>query len=148
MKEFIHCREACKDELPEILRLYAQPEMDDGATLCLPEAERLFEKIAGYPDYKIYVALCGEKVIGSFELLIMDNLGHLGARSAVIEDVVVAPEWQGRGVGTIMMQKALAICNEKGCYKAVLSSNFKRERAHAFYKSLGFKVHGYSFLTT
>ena len=33
----------------------------------------------------------------------------------------------------------------KGCYKLVLSSNAKRERAHAFYESLGFERHGYSF---
>lgn len=42
------------------------------------------------------------------------------------------------------MEKALEICLEKGCYKATLSSNLKRGRAHAFYKSLGFEIHGYS----
>jgi hypothetical protein len=35
---------------------------------------------------------------------------------------------------------------EKGCYKMTLSSNLKRESAHAFYDSLGFKKHGFSFL--
>ena len=45
----------------------------------------------------------------------------------------------------MMMREALKICNEKGCYKAVVSSNLKRKRAHAFYESLGFKRHGYSY---
>ena len=33
----------------------------------------------------------------------------------------------------------------KRAYKLVLSSNAKRERAHAFYESLGFERHGVSF---
>jgi GNAT superfamily N-acetyltransferase len=78
-------------------------------------------------------------------LKVMDNLGHLGAASAVIEDVAVDPEWQGRGVGKTMMRYALQKCTDKGCYKAVLSSNLKRNRAHAFYESIGFERHGYSF---
>jgi hypothetical protein len=44
-----------------------------------------------------------------------------------------------------MMAFARNRCREKGCYKLVLSSNGKRERAHAFYESLGFARHGYSF---
>jgi GNAT superfamily N-acetyltransferase len=45
----------------------------------------------------------------------------------------------------MMMQHALELCREKDCYKAVLSSNLKRERSHAFYESLGFERHGYSY---
>lgn len=69
----------------------------------------------------------------------------MGMPSAVIEDIAVDPEWQRRGVGKMMMRHALKECSKKGCYKAVLSSNLKREQAHAFYESLGFERHGYSF---
>ena len=141
----VSCREASKADLPAVLRLYAQPALDDGKVVPLLEAERLFERIARYPDYKIYVAVCEGHVVGTFALLIMDNLAHMGAPSAVIEDVAVDPGWQGRGVGKLMMEYALRICGEKGCYKAALSSNLKREQAHAFYESLGFERHGYSF---
>ena len=44
-----------------------------------------------------------------------------------------------------MMQFALDLCRAKGCYKLMLSSNAKREHAHAFYESLGFERHGFSF---
>jgi GNAT superfamily N-acetyltransferase len=145
MNGSVSCREASKADLPEVLRLYAQPALDDGEVVSLLEAERLFERIARYPDYKIYVAVCEGSVVGTFALLIMDNLAHMGTPSAVIEDVAVDPQWQGRGVGKIMMGYALQICGEKGCYKAALSSNLKREQAHAFYESLGFERHGYSF---
>ena len=145
MNKSFSCRKANKKDLPEVLRLYAQPEMDDGDVLSLSAAEGLFEKFACYPDYKIYVAVYNEQIIGSFALLIMDNLGHLGVPSAVIEDVVVDPKWQGKGVGKMMMREALKICNRKGCYKMVLSSDIKRHQAHVFYESLGFKRHGYSY---
>jgi GNAT superfamily N-acetyltransferase len=119
--------------------------MDDGQTLPLAEAERLFDRMASYPDYRMYVAIRDDQIVGSFALLIMDNLGHRGAPSGVIEDVVVDPPCQGQGIGRAMMQHALYLCGEKGCYKVALSSNLAREHAHAFYESLGFERHGYSF---
>lgn len=148
MSESVSCRVATKADLSEVLRLYAQPDLDDGTALPLAEAERIFERMARYPDYKIHVAVCDARIVGTFSLLIMDNLGHLGAPSGIIEDVAVDPAWHGRGIGKLMMRHALALCGEKGCYKAALSSNLKRERAHAFYESLGFERHGYSFRVT
>jgi ribosomal protein S18 acetylase RimI-like enzyme len=144
MNEPVSCRVAAQADLAEILRLYAQPDLD-GKALSLPEAERLFDRLAQYPDYHLYVAVRDGQVVGTFALLIMHNLGHWGTPSGVIEDVAVDPACQGQGIGRIMMRHALEICGEKGCYKAVLSSNLRRERAHAFYESLGFERHGYSF---
>lgn len=144
MNEPVSCRVAAQSDLAAILRLYAQPDLD-GKALSLAEAERLFECLAQYPDYKLYVAEREGKIVGTFALLIMHNLGHWGTPSGVIEDVAVDPACQGQGIGRIMMQHALQLCGEKGCYKAALSSNLKRERAHAFYESLGFERHGYSY---
>ncbi len=145
MNNSVTCRAALKNDLPGVLALYAQPDLDDGETLSLPEAERLFERMGQYPDYHLHVAVKGEEIVGTFAMLIMDNLGHLGAPSAVIEDVAVDPEYQGQGVGKIMMTYAFWICKKKGCYKVALSANIKRKKAHAFYESLGFERHGYSF---
>ncbi|HEU4381586.1 MAG TPA: GNAT family N-acetyltransferase, partial [Hyphomicrobiaceae bacterium] len=88
----------------------------------------------------------GATIVGSYALLVMHNLGHLGAPSAVVEDVVVEPALQGKGVGKQMLRHALAQARERGCYKLALSANMKRDRAHAFYEALGFRRHGYSFL--
>lgn len=138
-------RPASKADLPEVLRLYAQPALDDGKVVTLPEAERIFDRMARYPAYQVYVAVAGDNIVGTFALLIMDNLGHLGTSSGVVEDVAVDPLIQGQGVGKTMMAYAIERCRERGCYKIVISSNFKRPKAHAFYESLGFERHGYSF---
>jgi GNAT superfamily N-acetyltransferase len=141
----IFCREASKEDLPEVLRLYAQPDLDDGRTLSLVQAEYIFDLMECYPYYKVYVSVRENHIVGTFTLLVMDNLAHVGAPSAIIEDVAVDPEWQERGIGKMMMRYALKIAAGKGCYKAMLSSNLKRERAHAFYEALDFERHGYSF---
>ena len=138
-------REAESSDLPGVLALYAQPDLDDGAVLPLHDAERIFARFARYPDYTLYVAEQDGRIVGSFALLIMDNLGHLGAPSAIVEDVVVGPVQQGRGIGRAMMRFAIARCRDKHCYKLMLSSNARRARAHAFYEQLGFERHGYSF---
>lgn len=140
----IQIRQAIKEDLPQILNLYAEV-LDKGAVLSLEQANTLFLKMATYPNYKVYIAETGNKVIGTFALLIMDNLAHVGTPSAVVEDVVVADNYQGKGIGKTMMIFAMEKCKEVGCYKLVLSSNLKRTEAHAFYESLAFEKHGFSF---
>ena len=138
-------RPAAPADLQMVLELYAQPELDAGVVLPVETATQLLERFADYPDYTLYVAERGGDIVGTFALLVMHNLGHLGAPSAIVEDVAVAPRSQGQGIGKAMMQFALDLCRNKGCYKLMLSSNAKREHAHAFYESLGFERHGFSF---
>ena len=138
-------REAGEADLGSVLRLYAQPGLDDGAVLDEQEARAVYRRFRQYPNYRLFVAELDGAVVGTFALLIMDNLAHRGAPSGVVEDVVVAAEHQGGGIGRRMMEYARTVCREAGCYKMALSSNLKREPAHAFYRSLGFDQHGYSF---
>ena len=142
----IQIRAAATSDLSGILQLYKQPDMDDGWVLAMEQAQAIFEKMKNYPDYKVYVAELDGEIIGTFALAIMDNLAHMGTPSGLIEDVVVREDMQGRGIGKQMMHYAINYCKGKGCYKVVLSSNLKREKAHKFYESLDFKRHGYSFL--
>lgn len=138
-------RKATSADLPDVLGLYGQLERDEGDILPIADAERMLAKFDRYPDYTLYVAEQDNEIVGTFALLIMDNLGHRGAPSGIIEAVAVSTVHQGEGIGSAMMEFALGVCRMKGCNKAMLSSNAKRERAHAFYESLGFDRHGYSF---
>ncbi len=138
-------REAREADLPDILSLYCQLGQNDGTVLSLDEARGIFDRLRSYPDYRIHVALADGKIVGTFALLIMDNLAHRGARSAILEDVVVAEGLRGQGVGKKMMAYAGNLCREKQCYKMALNSNRHRVAAHRFYESLGYERHGYSF---
>ncbi len=145
MKE-AEIRKASVRDLRSILKLYVHLGMDDGRILTLEEAKEILNRIKKYPCYNLYVALADNEIVGTFSLVIMDNLGHLGAPSGIVEDIVVHPEWRGKGIGKKMMNFAMERCREKGCYKLAISSNIERGEAHLFYESLGFKKHGYSFV--
>lgn len=136
---------ATESDLQTILNIYLNSNLDK-AILDLEKAKEIFRKFSQYPDYKIYIVEIDNQPVGTFALLIMDNLGHIGTPSAIVEDVAVIAEYQGKGIGKKMMEFAMLIAKEKGCYKLTLSSNLRREAAHAFYESLGFTKHGYSFL--
>jgi GNAT superfamily N-acetyltransferase len=142
----IAIRRATEEDLPDVLMLVSQLGMDDGSTLSLEEACVMMRRMQFYPDYALYVACAGDRIAGMFALLVMDNIGHCGAPSAIVEDVIVDEELRGAGIGRRMMQAALEMCREKGCYKMTLSSNRNREAARRFYQALGFEVHGLSFV--
>jgi GNAT superfamily N-acetyltransferase len=139
-------RKANRDDLEDILAIYAEPDIDNGNILDLHSAEAMLDKMKHYPDYTLYVATMDNQVVGSFALLIMDNLAHMGAPSAIVEDVVVHLRWRSRGIGSQMIRFAMEKAKEAKCYKLALSCSINRERAHKFYESLGFETHGYNFL--
>ena len=141
----IEIRKARESDLPAVLRLYAQPGMDNGLVLPLDTAATILRRMAAYPEYAVYVATVNGSVVGTFALLVMDNLAHLGTPSAIVEDVCVDDQLHRLGIGRAMMRFAMEFARERGCYKLALSSNTSRERAHTFYHSLGFEQHGLSF---
>ena len=84
--------------------------------------------MATYPEYAVYVARVKDgSVVGTFALLVMDNLAHMGTPSAVVEDVCVDEQLRGQGIGRAMMHLAMEFARQCGCYKLALSSNAKRE---------------------
>lgn len=139
-------RKAAESDLPAVLRLYAQPGMDNGRVLSVDDAAQILRRMAAYPEYGVYVATQDDgSVVGTFALLVMENLAHMGTPSAVVEDVCVDERLHGQGIGRAMMEFAMEFARRRGCYKLALSSNAAREGAHAFYRSLGFEQHGLSF---
>lgn len=145
----LNIREAVADDLPQVLALYAQPGLDDGKVLDENQARAIHAQFAHYPNYRLFVASdaqASHEIIGSYALLVMHNLAHMGTPSAIAEDVVVHEAKRSQGIGRELMAHALAQAQAAGCYKLALSSNKRRERAHAFYESLDFERHGYSFV--
>lgn len=116
----INIREASEKDLSAILELYNQPSMDKGNIISLEKARIIFGRMCQYPDYKVYVSELEGEMVGTFELAIMDNLGHNGQSSGIIEDVVVLESRQGQGIGTLMMEYAVDLCREKGVSTQIL----------------------------
>jgi GNAT superfamily N-acetyltransferase len=61
-----------------------------------------------------------------------------GMWRGMIEVVHVDAGHRSRGLGSQMMEWALARCRERGCGMVQLTSNKQRTDAHRFYERLGF----------
>lgn len=138
-------RPGAVDDLPQVLDIYNRSGLEHDAVLSLNDVKRWFDQTQLYPSYTLWVASSAEKIVGTFALLIMDNLVHHGSPSGIVEAVGVAPERQGQGIGQQMMTVAMTQCRSAGCYKLIISTNLRRKAAHTFYESLGFTKHGYSY---
>ncbi len=62
-----------------------------------------------------------------------------GAPSAWIEDMVVAPDWQGRGVGRRILDSVLAWAKDQGATRAQLLADLDNAPALAYYDHLGWQ---------
>jgi len=58
---------------------------------------------------------------------------------AVVEDLIVAPETRGRGVGQTMLDWLAAEARCRGIRRLFLESGVDNERAHGFFERQGFR---------
>ena len=105
-------------------------------------AEDILFEIKSSPFYKIFVAVKDDgHIIGSTTLLIEQKFIHDGGRVGHIEDVATNRKYEGKGVGSALVRRAVDFAKEKNCYKVILDCS---ENNVQFYKRMGFKEHNLS----
>ena len=139
-------REATARDVETLLMLYETSGIDrpgeNDRTRATAHWQRLHRAGA-----QVLVAEDGQgQPLGTLTLFVLPLLAHGTAPAALVEDVAVHPSAQGRGIGRRLVHEAMTRATAAGCYKLALSSNERREAAHAFYDSLGFQRHGFSFV--
>lgn len=134
-------RQACEADLPVILRLYQDLSgLYEGVhAVDNEQCEHAWQRISADPRQYLLVAETGSEVVGTLNLTIIPNLGHGGQPWAAIDNVVVTDACRGQGIGVALLTEAGNIARKEQCYKIILSSNMARERAHEFYRRLGWK---------
>lgn len=85
----------------------------------------------------ILVARQGGEIIGMVNLLYTVSTA-LGGRVALLEDMVVVPEIRGQGVGTQLLEQAIAFAKANGCLRITLLTDADNHVAQAFYRKQGF----------
>ena len=83
---------------------------------------------------KTYVAEHAGRVVGTTSLLIDHKFINSGGKVGIVEDVIVLPDYQGRGVGRQLMAMVTQQAAELGCYKVCL---YCSEELIAYYEQLG-----------
>jgi GNAT superfamily N-acetyltransferase len=59
--------------------------------------------------------------------------------------VVVDEKRRSKGIGKALMDYCKERAKEAGCYKIMLTSDKRRDRAHKFYRSIGFEASAEGF---
>jgi GNAT superfamily N-acetyltransferase len=85
----------------------------------------------------ILVAKDAGQIIGMVNLLYTISTA-LGSRVAILEDMVVAPQNRGLGVGSALLKYALDFAKQKGCKRITLLTDNDNVAAHGFYQQHGF----------
>lgn len=79
----------------------------------------------------------GATVIGMCSLLWSESTA-LGGLVAMLEDMVVNPAHQSKGVGSALLAAATKFAKGLGCKRITLLSDSHNQGAHALYRSHGF----------
>jgi ribosomal protein S18 acetylase RimI-like enzyme len=141
LKEQFVIRRAIQSDVPTILALLMD---DDLGTLregdSLKPYEDALEAISRDENQFFGVADLGSKPVGCFQISFIPGLSRRGMWRAQIEAVRIARALRGQGLGTMMMQWAIARARERGCGLVQLNSDKARLEAHNFYETLGFEA--------
>ena len=106
------------------------------------QAIQLFNSIKMDPYHEIFVAvLDDESVVGSITILIEKKFIHSCGKAGHIEDVVTRKGYEGRGIGSALVRKALEFAATHNCYKVILDCS---EGNVAFYENNKFRRYGVS----
>lgn len=118
--------------------LQSMNSLKQASNLSQGKAKEIFNKIKTNPNHFVYVAILNGRVVGSTSMIIEPKFIHDGQNVAHIEDVVVAKEYQGKGIGEMLMRYLLDLAKENNCYKTILDCS---DEVKPFYEKIGFKRH-------
>ena len=95
-------------------------------------------------NYCTFVAEDDGKIVGLAAAVKVLAIGHPGGYIKM-NGIGVLPEYRRQGIGKMLMERVEALAVESGAPYVGLASGLRREVAHAFYRSLGYRETSYWF---
>jgi GNAT superfamily N-acetyltransferase len=108
------------------------------------EAETQLAGVRAIPNSLVLVAAAGPEVVGLITSHIFASV-HSRTPVAWITTLVVSPDAQGKGVGTMLLHEAERWAVENGVERISLTSGVHRSEAHDFYRRKGYDNSGLRF---
>lgn len=123
------------DDYRDVYRLFRQM---NGAGACCDEIEfaRIFKKFFNSDDREAYVATVHNRVIGFVTLYFFEAFHYFG-KAAIIQELVVTEEFQGRGVGRALVEFVKQRTSEKNCRGLQVAADLWRSGAKSFSERCG-----------
>jgi len=125
------------DDLNELAELYRElaGRKTDGRKM-----KRSFQWMESNPDYVVLGAKSDGKLRGSLMGVVCHDLLGECRPFMVIENVIVSRGCRRQDIGTGLMQAMEKIARRQKCYYIMFVSKSRREEAHRFYETLGYRL--------
>jgi ribosomal protein S18 acetylase RimI-like enzyme len=91
------------------------------------------------PDVVVFVAAHGEVIGYAYAALEGYDYMSLRGPAAVLHDLIVRPEYRGRGVGRLLLNATLSYLQSRGAPRVVLSTAERNVSAQRIFESMGFR---------
>ena len=101
----------------------------------MPWSLRSYEQLLELDTVHMWVVKQAEELIAYMLFQVCDSEFEL-------HNIGVAPEWQGKGVGTLLLQKLLTEAKQRNCRQIFLQVRVSNEAAKLLYIKFGFEVVG------
>ena len=101
--------------------------------------DETFAQVVRHPEAAVFIAQDGMRVIGYLAMSYRPQI-RLAARVASIDELSVAREVQGSGIGTRLLEAAIAHARSMGCQRVeVLTGRERESYQRGFYKQRGLR---------
>ncbi|WP_329396120.1 GNAT family N-acetyltransferase [Streptomyces lydicus] len=138
----IEIRRATEADLPAIVAMLADDPL--GAARESPDDlapyRTAYKTLAADPQQHLVVAVREGRTIGTLQLTVIPGLSRRGATRSIIEAVRIHRDERGTGLGSQLIEWAVAESRTLGCQMVQLTSDATRVDAHRFYERLGFEA--------
>ena len=139
-------RTPTKSDLPAIGKLLAEliNATDDTEGIDIRIALKTCEDLMKDAGSQFLVAEMEATPVGFVNFTVRQTILHRGP-SALIDELVVAEEYQGKGIGKQLVLAAVEKCRQLGCCEVEVSTEKTNVKARKFYKKCGFNERGTLF---
>jgi ribosomal protein S18 acetylase RimI-like enzyme len=138
----VDIRRARLADLPAIVALLADDDFgesrEDSTTPLIRSYIDAFHAIDDDPNQLLAVLEAHGRTVGTLQISFIPGLSYRGAWRGQLEAVRIASDCRNMGLGTQLIDWAVAECRKRGCTQIQLLTNRQRAAAHRFYERLGF----------
>jgi GNAT superfamily N-acetyltransferase len=132
-------RKAKNSDLPVIRKLVAEliSAMDDTECIDIRLTLKTWERLLKDTRSHFLVAAIKGTPVGFIHFTIRQTILHRSP-SGLIDELVVAKEYQGKDIGKRLVLATIEKCKELGCCEVEVSTEKTNVQARRFYKKCGF----------
>jgi len=139
----IRIRRATESDLPAIGQLLAEliHVVDNTEGIDIGIAVKTCQRLVNEANSHFLVADVKGTPVGFINFTVRQTILHRSP-SAMIDELVVAEEYQRRGVGEQLVVNAIDECERLGCCEVEVSTERTNAKARRFYRECGFGERG------